>query len=43
MRAIWECAAPKGMVLCLFGLESGLVFGELRKCRNVFVISVPIE
>ena len=34
---------PKGLVLCLFSLESGLVLGELRECMDVFVISIPNE
>ena len=26
-----------------FGLESGVVFGELRECMNVFIVSIPNE
>ena len=26
-----------------FGLELGMVFSELRKCMNVFIVSIPNE
>ena len=26
-----------------FGLESGMVFGELRECMKVFIVSIPNE
>ena len=26
-----------------FGLESGMVFGELRECMKVFIASIPNE
>ena len=26
-----------------FDLESGVVFGELRECMNVFIVSIPNE
>ena len=38
-----EGYAPKGMILRRFGLESGMVFGKLRECMNVFITSIPNE
>ena len=38
-----EGYAPKGMILRRFGLESGMVFGKLRECMNVFIVSIPNE
>ena len=30
-----------GYNFACFGLESVMVFGELRECMNVFIISIP--
>ena len=38
-----EGYAPKGMILRRFGLESGMVFGKLQECMNVFITSIPNE
>ena len=32
-----------GMHFAHFGLESGMVFEELRGCMNVFIVSMPNE
>ena len=32
-----------GLHFAHFGLESGVVFGELRECMNVFIVSIPNE
>ena len=29
--------------LCLFGLNSGMVFEGIQECMNIFVISIPNE
>ena len=38
-----EGYAPKGMILRRFGLESGMVFGKLRECMNVFITSIQMN
>ena len=55
LYATWVCAAPKGMVFVPFRYENGygvcscLVWNwvwfsrKLRKCMNVFIVSIPNE
>ena len=53
--ALQVCAAPKPLVyapfnwsenahgIYLFWVSSGVVFGEIRECMNVFVVSISNE
>ena len=32
-----------GIKFAHFGLELGMVLGEVRECMNVFIVSIPNE
>ena len=45
-QSVWFCAVlvlKTGIDFTYFGLSSGMVFGEIRECMNVFVVSISNE
>ena len=43
VRFLRRFGLKTGVEFAHFGLESGMVFGELRECMKVFIVSIPSE